>query len=106
MFIKSIILFVNIPLLTLSVYAQDKIPIEFGHVTSKDFNISNFKIDTTANGVIIADVGNSSFEENDDGSFTIIYKLQRRIKIINKNGFDLGTIEVPLYLKDNKTEQL
>ncbi len=86
--------------------AQDKIPIEFGRVAPEDFNISNFKVDTTNGGVIIADVGSSSFKGNNKGWFSLIYKHQRRLKIINKNGFDLANVEIPLYFKDNGEEKI
>lgn len=84
--------------------AQDKIPIKFGHVSVEDFNVSNLKVDTTDGAVVIADVGESSFEGNTKGWFTLVYKERCRIKIINKNGFDLANVEIPLYFKDNNEE--
>lgn len=85
-----------------TVSAQDKCPVKFGHVTPEDFDISKYKVDSNANGVIIADYGTSSYTYN-FGGFSIEYTRQRRVKIINKNGFDLATVEIQLY---NEVENL
>ncbi len=86
--------------------AQEKIPIKFGHVSAEDFNVTNFKVDTTEGAVVIADVGESYFEGNTKGWFTLVFKQQCRIKIINKNGFDLANVEIPLYFKDDDEERV
>ena len=90
------------------VVAQEKCPIKFGKVTPEDFDISSTTVDTTLGGVIIADVGISSFEGNNKGWFSLVYKHKRRIKITNKNGFDLANVEILLYIskKSNSEEFL
>jgi hypothetical protein len=90
----------------IAVSAQDKCPVKFGHITPQDFDISPYHVDTSANGVIIADVGYSTFETNSNGGFSLLFKHQRRLKIINKNGFDLANVVIPLYFKDGRGEQL
>jgi hypothetical protein len=88
--------------------AQDKPDIKFNHVIPEDFSIANLKVDTSYGAVIIADIGSSSFEGNSKGWFSLVYKHQRRIKIINKKGFDLASVEIPLYIstKSNAEEIL
>lgn len=88
--------------------AQEKAPIKFNHISAEDFNISNLKVDTSYGAVIIADIGSSSFIGNAKGWFTLVYTHQRRIKIINKKGFDLSTVEIPLYIssKSNSEEKI
>ncbi|MBC7627284.1 MAG: hypothetical protein H7254_08345, partial [Ferruginibacter sp.] len=78
--------------------AQDKPDIKFNHVLPADFSTDKLKVDTSYGAVIIADVGNSSFEANNKGWFSLVYKHQRRIKIINKKGFDLASVQIPLYI--------
>jgi Transglutaminase-like superfamily/Domain of Unknown Function with PDB structure (DUF3857) len=78
--------------------AQEKCPIKFGKVTVADFDLSKQKFDTTANAVVIADVGRSTFEGNVKGWFSLLFKKQTRIKIINKNGLDAANIEIPYYI--------
>lgn len=81
--------------------AQEKSPIKFNHVEAADFEISKFKVDTGYGAIIIADIGSSSFIGNSKGWFTLVYTHQRRIKIINKKGFDLASVEIPLYISSN-----
>ncbi|RZL31009.1 MAG: DUF3857 domain-containing protein, partial [Pedobacter sp.] len=86
----------------LCAHAQEKCPVNFDKISVADFNI-NAAVDTSFGAVILADVGKSSFEANKKGFFSLIYKLQRRIKIISPKGFDLATFKIPLY-KSVKTD--
>ena len=81
-------------------------PIRFGRVSPQDFDLSKNKIDKAADAVIIADVGNSSFVGNTKGWFSLVYKKQIRIKILNKNGFDAASVNIPLYLNGQDEEKL
>ncbi|MCC6288335.1 MAG: DUF3857 and transglutaminase domain-containing protein [Chitinophagaceae bacterium] len=86
--------------------AQDKLNIKFGKVTSADFDLSKNKFDTGANAVVIADIGSSEFDGNNDGWFSLNYKRHTRIKILNKNGFDAANVEIPLYFSGQNEEKL
>jgi Transglutaminase-like superfamily/Domain of Unknown Function with PDB structure (DUF3857) len=92
----------------ISLSAQDKLPIKFGKVSLEDFNVTSPLIDSNTNAVVVADVGNSEFMANSsDLTFSLIFKEKKRIKIINKNGFDAATITIPLYVgSGGKTEKL
>jgi hypothetical protein len=80
------------------VLAQDKLPIKFGKVNLEDFNVQSPLIDSSTNAVVVADVGNSEFMANtNDLTFSLVFKEKKRIKIINKNGFDAATVTIPLY---------
>ena len=56
----------------------------FNKVTAADFENKNFTVDTILGAVIVADIGRSYFEGNTDGWFTLVYKVKRRVKIIEK----------------------
>ena len=92
----------------ITLIAQDKPDITFNRILPEDFSITKLKVDTSMGAVIIADVGSSSFEGNNKGWFTLVYKHQRRIKIINKKGYDLARVEIPLYqsVKSENKEKL
>ena len=79
-------------------FSQEKSGMNLGHVKIEDFNLANLKVDTSLGAIIIADIGSSTFEGNNKGWFSLIYKHKRRIKIINKKGYDLATVEIPLYI--------
>jgi hypothetical protein len=86
----------------IQIAAQEKTPIKFGEVSMNDFNIKQ-SFDSNANAVIIADVGKSYFVGNNKGGFSLVFKIQRRIKILNRIGFDAANIRVKLY-NDGFTE--
>ncbi len=88
--------------------AQDKLPIKFGKVNPEDFNVTSALIDSNTNAVVVAALGKSDFIANtNDLTFSLTFKERKRIKIINKNGFDAATITIPLYAGTNgKAERL
>lgn len=87
--------------------AQDKLPIKFGKVTLQDFDISSSLIDSSTNAVVVADAGSSEFVANPtEASFSLLFTQKKRVKIINKNGFDAATIIIPLYSSGSSEEKL
>jgi uncharacterized protein DUF3858/transglutaminase superfamily protein/uncharacterized protein DUF3857 len=86
--------------------AQDKLNIKFGKITAADFDLSKQKYDSGASAVVIADIGYSTFEGNNKSGFSIIFNHFKRIKVINKNGFDIATVEIPLYTDGRSEEKL
>ncbi|MBS1662258.1 MAG: DUF3857 domain-containing protein [Bacteroidetes bacterium] len=97
-------------LLHLSALAQDKqqekLPVKFGKVTPEDFNVTVKGPDSAAGAVIIADYGNSSFDGNQRGWFSLAFKHSRRIKILRRSGFDAATVTIPLYTAGTETEKI
>ncbi len=87
-------------------YAQVNSPAKFGHITPQDFDLSKLTTDTTQGAVILADIGYTTFEGNNKGWFNLVYKHQRRVKIINKNGLDLADVEIALYKEKEDAENL
>jgi hypothetical protein len=86
-------------------YSQDKNKNKFGKVEPKDFEKSTFELDTSAHAVILADVGTSDFELERD-HFEVRFKRTRRVKIIDKNGYDAAKIEIPLWKSGQSEEKL
>lgn len=93
-------------LLSCLAFSQDKTPVKFGKISLEDFDLSKHNFDTSVNAVIISDVGKSYFEGNSKGWFTLYHKRQKRVKILNHNGFDAAKVEVMLYSKGQSEENL
>ena len=92
-----VILFINVQLL-----AQEKLPFKWGKVTVEDFNISSPLIDSNTNAVIIADVGESNFIlKPTDGGPAFTFERKVRIKILNKNGYNIATRSIGVYNTTN-----
>src|SRR5674476_244986 len=89
---RSILLFTAIIfLLNFKSLGQDNAPVNFGKVKIEDFTLNFPAIDSSSNAVIVLDKGDVSFEGNEKGWFTYVFKRNTRIKIINNKGFDLAT---------------
>ncbi len=87
-------------------YAQDQSNVSFGNVSVNDFNINSSLIDVNTTAVVIADIGEVKFEGNSKGWFAYIYKRKTRIKILNKKAFDLATVKIHLYQRDDEKEKV
>ncbi|HMO62176.1 MAG TPA: DUF3857 domain-containing protein [Ferruginibacter sp.] len=86
--------------------AQDKLPIKFGKLSADDFNIQSRLIDSGTHAVVVADVGLSEFMTNTSSqSFSLLFRHKKRMKIISKNGFDIATVSIPLYIGSNGKEE-
>lgn len=88
--------------------SQDKLPIKFGKVAVQDFDVRSSLIDSNTNAVVVAEKGNSEFVANPtEFTFSLVHKKQRRVKLINKNGFNAATVTIPLYVSaGGKAERL
>jgi hypothetical protein len=91
-------LFVVSLFFTLVVSAQKKQPkFKFGDVKPEDFAPAVYSVDSSASAVYLYDVGSSIYEGNTQGGLSVIYHKHARIRLMNKNGFDLATLKIHLY---------
>lgn len=106
---KSLLYLLSAILLN-TAYAQEKKKetktYKFEKLTPADFAINANAVDSAANAVVLADVGNSSFEGNTKNWFSLIYNHRQRIKILNKNGLDAATFAIYLYYASGAEEKL
>lgn len=80
--------------------------LKFGDIKAEDFEPKAYEVDSNAAAVVLAEIGLSKFEGNNKGFFDIIYKRHKRIRIMNKNGFDQATISIPIYHIGNDEEKM
>lgn len=88
---------------------KDKLPkanLKFGDIKVQDFEPSAYEVDSGAAAIVLADIGESKFEGNNKGFFDIVYRHHKRIRIMNKNGFDEATISIPVYRSGNDEEKI
>lgn len=86
--------------------AQDKMPVKFGKVTPQDFAVTANALDSAPAAIVIADFGTSTFEGNNQGWFSLIFRHSCRIKILKKEALEAATIEIPLYLSGREAEKI
>ncbi|WP_026934762.1 DUF3857 domain-containing protein [Christiangramia echinicola] len=69
-----------------------------------DLETQVYHQDTTANAFYIQEKGFSEFDRNRD--YNIVFNYSAQIKILNKNGFDEATIEIPLGKNEDSKEKI
>lgn len=89
-----------------SLLAQDKSNVKFGKVSPEDFKTKIYSIDSNANAVIVADIGSTEIVGNNKGWFSLEFKHFKRVHILNKNGYDVSNVEIPLYTDGSAEEEL
>lgn len=83
--------------------AQEVIFPDWGVFSNKEWDINKYEKDSTANAVILSEVAHSFVEDVKD--YMIVTHIHRRIKILNKEGFSNGIIEIR-HQNDEKIEKL
>ena len=78
-------------------FSQEKLNIKFGKIAPADFEVNSPLIDSNTNAIVLADIGDTKFVGNLKGWFSLVFKRYKRIKILNKNGFDAANIYISLF---------
>ncbi|PSL20829.1 DUF3858 domain-containing protein [Chitinophaga ginsengisoli] len=92
-------------LFALTTFSQTRDKVKFGKISPEDFAPTSFEKDTSAHAVILADIGSSEFQVERD-HFELSYKRFKRIKVVDKNGYDAASDEIPLYISGQMEEKL
>ncbi|MDX9852852.1 MAG: hypothetical protein RBS81_03585 [Tenuifilaceae bacterium] len=80
---------------------------KFGKISDEELSMSVYPADSTASAVVLHDIGRSIiFYNTIDNKFQLRIKRQTRIKILNKEGFDWGNVEIPLYQGNGMKETI
>ncbi len=103
---KLLILFLYSCLFGPGSFGQDNPQAKFGKITAADFKPTVYSIDSNASAVIIADIGSTQIEGNPKGGYSLIFKNYRRAHILNKNGYDIGDVNIFLYAEGSAEEDL
>jgi len=93
-------------LCVLTGHTQEKSKIKFGNITPADFKPTVYAVDSNAAAIVIADIGSTEIVGNQKGDFSLLFKNYRRAHILNKNGYDIGNVEIMLYTNGSSEEEL
>ena len=72
---------------------------KFGNITIEDFTPKIYSIDSNAQAVVLFDKGASTYESDNADWFNVVYVYHKKIRILNKNQFDLATIQHTIFCK-------
>ncbi|WP_285010104.1 DUF3857 domain-containing protein [Pedobacter faecalis] len=70
---------------------------KFGNVDPKEFATTVSGQDSAASAVVLFDVGSGSFEFKPNGRLMYVFDRHTRFKILNKEGYSYGNLELPFY---------
>ncbi|MFD1142425.1 DUF3857 domain-containing protein [Larkinella insperata] len=70
---------------------------KFGQINPEDLKMKVYPADSSAEAVVLSDVGKSSITQNDTRGYYVYYERHVRIKILKKSAFDRATITVPFH---------
>nr|WP_321224563.1 DUF3857 domain-containing protein [uncultured Psychroserpens sp.] len=93
---KYLALFICLAFTTLN--AQNDFYSEGFEVSKPDIEINEFTKDSTANALVIYEVGDSYVDKY---SYRLKTTIKRKLKILNRNGFEHGTVSIYLYDNNN-----
>jgi len=108
MFFNRLTAFVCVIIISVAAAAQGKEPkVKFGDIKPDDFKPEYYSIDSSAEAVFLYDVGATTYEGNNNGWFSVVFKVHERIRLLNKKSFeDLGTVKLSLYVTGTTQQKL
>lgn len=84
-------------------FSQSKFNVSGYNVTNDDLIINTYSKDSTANALVIYEYGNSYVYQDD---FKLKTEVKRKIKILNRDGFDEANVSVLLYKSGDRKEKI
>lgn len=102
---KRHLVMIAIILIAHPLFAQQVIP-SFGKITAEDFKPTADSVDSNANAVVIVDKGSTEIAGTKMLDLWLEFKRYKRIRIVNKNGYDAANVQIPLYTNGSATEEL
>lgn len=102
---RKIAFFILLLLLSSNLFSIE-INRKFGKVSKEELSMKFYEKDSSANAVILFDVGKTKFEYDIEKGFQMIYERHIRIKILNEDGFDYANFNFSLYHEGQNSETL
>jgi transglutaminase-like putative cysteine protease len=107
--IKKLLLCSILSVLFLNLSAQeekDYEKVKFGNVSVEEFNVKPGGRDSAASAVVLFKIGRMNFGLSRKGNWNYYLEVHKRIKIINKEGYDYANFSIPIYRSSNGEEDL
>lgn len=83
-----------------------KCPYKWGKVSKEELQMKVYDKDTSANAVVLADVGSTTFTYDNDKGFCLVFSRYQRIKVLNKKGDFVADFKIPLYNSGSDKEEI
>jgi len=89
----------------LSLQAQDEKP-KFGKPAMADLKMTRYDKDTSAEAVILSDIGSTWFDYDKDKGFIMMFDRFLRLKILTKDGYHFADFRIYLYKNNSDKESV
>lgn len=87
-------------------FAQQQPNMKFGNITPEDFKPTLYSLDSNANAIVLADIGSTEIIGTKMTELSLEFKRHKRIRIMNKNGYDAANVQIGLYTSGSATEEV
>ena len=84
---------------------SQQLSIKYGKVTMDELTMSVYQKDTTANAVVLYDMGNTYYSLS-NGHLISTTEYSKKIKILKQEGVDEANIEIPYYNKSSDEREM
>ena len=101
---KNFVLAIFILLASVQQLFSQNLQYEYGQCSIEELQMKKYDKDSTAEAVVIYDIGKSSFEF-EEGPIRLIFERRFKMKIFTKAGFDWTKIEIPYYEENDRPEE-
>jgi transglutaminase-like putative cysteine protease len=103
----GLILFLILVSLNQKLIAQEKQEkMVFGKIDMADLKMTSCPFDSSANAMVLGDIGTSYFDYDDDKGFFLVHERLLRIKIFKKEGYSLANQEIRFYHSNKEEESI
>lgn len=85
---------------------KDYQKVKFGKVSPEDFNVKPSGKDSAAAAIALFQIGEMHFEVSSKGRWSYVLDVHKRIKIMNKEGYDYANFNIPIYTDGDYGESL
>ncbi|MBK9379858.1 MAG: DUF3857 domain-containing protein [Chitinophagaceae bacterium] len=93
-------------LCSVSCFSQQNPTVKFGKISIAEIERKNYDVDTSAEAVVIADIGATQIKGNRNEWFSLEFRRHKRIHILKRNAYSHATVEISLYTDGKMEEQL
>lgn len=90
-------------LMVSSALAQD---FDFGMYTQQETAMRGYSKDSSAHAVVLNEHGDARITNVNGDKIRLVYKYHVKIKIFDKEAFNKGTVEIPLYIGKDVEEEI
>lgn len=86
--------------------AQESPFLKFGKITPEHLQKKVYSIDSSAEAVVLSDVGEAAIDGNSKGWFSLVTTRHKVVHILSKSAYDEASVEIPLYTDGQDDERV